>query len=69
VISIWSGTNGHLDDVPVEAVRRFETEWLAFVDKNYAEVAHNIRTSKAISGDDEKRLQEACKAFKAQFKA
>jgi F-type H+-transporting ATPase subunit alpha len=69
VISIWSGTNGHLDDVPVEAVRRFEAEWLAFVDKNYAEVAHNIRTSKAISGDDEKRLQEACKAFKAQFKA
>jgi F-type H+-transporting ATPase subunit alpha len=69
VISIWSGTNGHLDDVPVEAVRRFETEWLAYIEKNYAEVAHNIRTSKAISGDDEKRLQEACKAFKAQFKA
>jgi F-type H+-transporting ATPase subunit alpha len=69
VISIWAGTNGYLDDVPVAAVRRFETEWLAFVDKQYAEVPHNIRTSKAISGEDEKRLQEACKAFKSQFKA
>ncbi len=69
VISIWAGTNGYLDDVPVAAVRKFETEWLAFVDKQYAEVAHNIKTSKAISGEDEKRLQDACKAFKTQFKA
>ncbi|HTO91289.1 MAG TPA: F0F1 ATP synthase subunit alpha [Candidatus Sulfotelmatobacter sp.] len=69
VISIWAGTNGYLDDVPVAAVRRFETEWLAFVAKNYAEVPHNIRTARAISDDDGKRLAEACKAFKAQFKA
>jgi len=69
VISIWAGTNGYLDDVPVAAVRKFETEWLAFVAKNYAEVPHNIRTARAISDDDGKRLAEACKAFKAQFKA
>jgi hypothetical protein len=37
--------------------------------RHYAEVAHNIRTAKAISNEDEKRLHEACKAFKAQFKA
>jgi F-type H+-transporting ATPase subunit alpha len=69
VISIWSGTNGYLDDVPAAAVRRFESEWLAFVKQQYPEVPHNIATAKAISGDDEKRLHEACKAFKAQFKA
>jgi F-type H+-transporting ATPase subunit alpha len=69
VVALWAGANGHLDDVPVAAVRKFETEWLAFIEKNYAEVTHNIKTTKAISGDDEKRLQEACKAFKAQFKA
>ncbi|MBI5169398.1 MAG: F0F1 ATP synthase subunit alpha [Candidatus Eisenbacteria bacterium] len=69
VISIWAGANGYLDDVPVLAVRKFETEWLGYVDKNYGEVAHNIRTAKVISPDDEKRLHEAAKAFKAQFKA
>jgi F-type H+-transporting ATPase subunit alpha len=69
VISIWAGTNGFLDDVPVAAVRKFETEWLAYVAKHYAEVPHNIRTTKAISDDDARRLGEACKAFKAQFKA
>jgi F-type H+-transporting ATPase subunit alpha len=69
VISIWAGANAYLDDLPVEAVRRFEAEWLGFVDQNYAEVAHDIRTSKTISGDAEKKLHEACKAFKAKFKA
>src|SRR5262249_54364645 len=69
VSSISAGTNGYLDDVPVGAVRKFEAEWLAFVAKHYAEVPHNIRTSKAISDDDQKRLNDACKAFKAQFKA
>jgi F-type H+-transporting ATPase subunit alpha len=69
VISIWSGSNGYLDDVPVPAVRKFETEWLGFIAQNYAEVAHNIRTKKVISPEDEKRMHEACKAFKAQFKA
>ena len=48
---------------------RIETEWLAFVAKQYAEVAHNIRTTKQMSDEDQKRLHEAAKAFKAQFKA
>jgi F-type H+-transporting ATPase subunit alpha len=69
VISIWAGTNGYLDDVPVAAVPRFETEWLAFTAKQYAEVVHNIQTTKQMSDQDQKRLHEAAKAFKAQFKA
>ena len=69
MISIWAGTNGYLDDVAVAAVRKFETEWLAYVAKNYAEVPHNIRTAKAISDDDGKRLNEAARAFKTQFQA
>ena len=69
VISIWAGANGYLDDVPVPAVRKFELEWLPFIDQQYPEIPHNIRTSKAISKEDEQRLHEAAKAFKAQFKA
>src|SRR5205814_10372467 len=69
VVSIWAGTNGYLDDVPVAAVRKFEAEWLAYIAKHYAEVPHNIHTTKAISDDDNKRLNEACKAFKMEFKA
>jgi F-type H+-transporting ATPase subunit alpha len=69
VLSIWAGTNGYLDDVAVIAVRKFESEWLAFLDSRYPEVPHNVRTQKAISDADQQRLHEACKAFKATFQA
>ena len=69
VISIFAGTNGYLDDVPVEAVRKFEKEFHAFVEKSFPEVVHNIRTQKAISDTDGGRLHEALKQFKAAFKA
>jgi F-type H+-transporting ATPase subunit alpha len=69
VISLWAGANGYLDDVPLGAVQRFETEWLAYTQQNYREVVHDIATTKAISPESEKRLGEACKAFKATFKA
>ena len=68
VLSIWAGANGFLDDVPVAAVRKFEGEWLAFLEKQYAEVAHNVRTAKTISQEDDRRLKEAATSFKAQFK-
>src|SRR5690242_8030827 len=68
VLSIWAGSAGALDDIPVEAVRRFETEWLAFVEKQYGEVVHSIRNSKDLSDADQNRLGEAMKQFKAQFK-
>src|SRR5438876_28166 len=69
VIAIFLGTNGHLDDVPVEAVQRFEKGWLAYMESNYGEVVHEIRTKKVISDEANKRMGEAIKKFKAQFKA
>jgi F-type H+-transporting ATPase subunit alpha len=69
VLSIWAGANGYLDDVPVEAVRKFESEWLGFLDQSYGEVVHNVRTAKQMSEEDQKRLHEAVKAFKSKFTA
>src|SRR5438270_907529 len=31
IVSIWAGTNGYLDDVPVEDIRRFERDMLEYV--------------------------------------
>jgi len=67
VISIFAGVNGYLDDLPVEAVRRFEQEFLAFVEKEYPEVPHDIRTTKDLSDSDQARLHEAAKKFKTVF--
>jgi F-type H+-transporting ATPase subunit alpha len=68
VISIFSGVNGYCDDIPVDAVRKFEREWIAFVDKQYPEVPHNIRNTKDLSDSDAQRLHEAVKQFKTTFK-
>ena len=68
VISLCAGVNGYLDDLPVEAVRRFEQEFLAFVEKDYPEVPHDIRTTKDLSDTDQARLHEAAKKFKTVFK-
>ena len=68
VISLFAGVNGYLDDLPVEAVRRFEQEFLAFVEKDYPEVPHDIRTTKDLSDTDQARLHEATKKFKLIFK-
>jgi F-type H+-transporting ATPase subunit alpha len=67
VISLFAGVNGYLDDLPVEAVRRFEQEFLAFVEKEYPEVPHDIRTTKDLSDPDQARLHEAAKKFKTLF--
>jgi F-type H+-transporting ATPase subunit alpha len=69
VVSIFSGVNGYLDDLPVEAVRRFEKEFLAFAAAEYPEVLHDIQTTKDLSPSDEARLHEAAKRFKVGFKA
>jgi F-type H+-transporting ATPase subunit alpha len=69
VISIFAGTQGHLDDVPVGAVRKFEKEFLAFVEQKFPDVPHNIRTAKAMSDSDMAKLNDAVKQFKANFKA
>jgi F-type H+-transporting ATPase subunit alpha len=67
VISLFAGVNGYLDDLPVEAVRRFEQEFLAFVEKDYPEVPHDIRTTRDLSDTDQARLHEAAKKFKLVF--
>ena len=53
---------------PSGDIRRFEREFLAFVEKSYAEIPHHIRTTKDLSDQDSARLNEAVKQFKASFK-
>jgi F-type H+/Na+-transporting ATPase subunit alpha len=69
VMSIFAGTNGYLDDVPVEAVRRFESELLKFIHDKYPELPELIIQSKDLSEDATDTLKKAIVAFKAQFKA
>lgn len=69
VVSIYVGTKGYLDDVPVEKVREFEEQFLEFVETNYGDVLEKIRNEKVLSEEIENRLVEAIKEFKKKFQS
>jgi F-type H+/Na+-transporting ATPase subunit alpha len=70
VISIYTGTNGFLDDVPVSDVRRFESELLKFIHDKYPELPEGIASSKDLSDAAADTLKKAITDFKTNvFKA
>jgi F-type H+/Na+-transporting ATPase subunit alpha len=69
VVSIFLGTGGHLDSVPVEDVRRFETEFLDHVRASEENVLSEIRESQKLTDDTANKLTEAINQFKKGFAA
>jgi len=67
VVSVWSGTTGKLDDVPVEDIRRFDAEFLDYIERNKPEVFDAIRSTTDLSDDTVSVLDGAIAEFKRQF--
>jgi len=67
VVSIWAGTTGKLDDVPVEDIRRFESEFLDFLRRNNEGLLAGIRETKELSDDSVTVLQDAIDRFRRTF--
>jgi len=69
VISIFLGTGGHLDSVPIEDVHRFETEFLDHIRGSKDGILSDIRETQKLSEETEKKLVDAIKEFKKGFAA
>jgi F-type H+-transporting ATPase subunit alpha len=69
VVSIFLGTGGHLDSVPVEDVRRFETELLDHMRASEEKILATIRDSQKLSDETADALTEVIKHFKKGFAA
>jgi F-type H+-transporting ATPase subunit alpha len=67
VIVIYAGSNGWVDDVAVSELRRFESELLAFMRANHADLLDGIRTTGAAP--EEADLKKALQEFKDGFAA
>ena len=61
---IYAGVNGYLDDIPVEAVQKFEQEFYVFLDTEHPEILELIRTEKVLTDDIKAKLDAAIKEFK-----
>jgi F-type H+-transporting ATPase subunit alpha len=67
VVAIFLGTRGHLDSVPVDDVRRFETEFLSHVRGSHEGILKGIRESKALSDETSDKLEDVINQFKKGF--
>ncbi|MCW2613359.1 MAG: synthase subcomplex alpha subunit, partial [Frankiales bacterium] len=67
VLSIWAGTNGHLDDVPVQDVRRFEGELIDHVTRSQPEIFAAIEQTGKLGDDTVGQMEKAVADFKRQF--
>jgi F-type H+-transporting ATPase subunit alpha len=67
VVSIWAGTTGRLDDVPVEDIRRFEAEFLDYVSREHGDLLDSITASGQLSDENTATLEQAVDSFKQQF--
>ena len=65
---IWAGTNGHIDDVPVTDVRRFEAEWVDYLRREQGGLLAGVRETGKLGDDAEAVLVEAMAAFKQEFR-
>ena len=65
--SIWAGTTGNMDSIPVADIRRFESEFLDFIGRERPKVFEVIAATKELTDDTVASLQEAIDTFKKQF--
>ena len=67
VVSVWAGTHGKLDDIPVKDVLRFESELLDYLDKG-TDILQVIHDTEDFTKETESKLDAAIDDFRRTFK-
>lgn len=68
VIILYAAVNGYLDDIPVDKLAQFETEFQKFIEVNYPELQQWISKTKELGKDAEDKLKIGIEQFKMSFK-
>jgi len=69
VIILFAGTQGYLDDIPVEAIKKFEDEFLKFIRGTKDDIRTELAEKKAIDDALKAKLVQAIEEFKKGFQA
>jgi F-type H+-transporting ATPase subunit alpha len=67
VVSLWAGTGGYLDDVPLEDVRRFEAEFLDYLKRADSGILSTIRETLDLPEETITALKDAMEEFRKVF--
>jgi F-type H+-transporting ATPase subunit alpha len=69
VIVLFAGTQGYLDDIPVEAVKKFEEEFVKFISVTKDDIRKELAEKKAMDDSLKAKLVQAIEEFKKGFQA
>ena len=67
VMSIYAGTQGCLDDIPVNRVSEFETGFLQYVDASFPSLRSDLADKKELTSDLEEQLKRAINEYKTKM--
>ncbi len=67
IMSIYTGINGYLDDVPVARIKVFDAEFRSFMNDKYASIGIEIKDKKKLDAEVTQKLDAAIKEFKQIF--
>jgi F-type H+-transporting ATPase subunit alpha len=68
VVSLWAGTSGGLDDVPVSDIRRFESEFLDFIGRDHHGIYDAITGTLKLEDATIEELRKVLASFKETFR-
>jgi len=67
IMIIFAGTNGYLDDIPLDIIKKFEEEFYEFMKSRQSGVLTDILKKKALDDELKTRMQNALVEFKEAF--
>ncbi len=67
VCILFAGANGFVDDLPLEQLRRFESELYGYLDGRHTDLLQAIREKKELNDDFKGQLKDALTEFKKLF--
>ncbi|MFL2627591.1 MAG: F0F1 ATP synthase subunit alpha [Dehalococcoidia bacterium] len=63
VVVLYAAINGYMDQVPVDTVKQWESNFIAFISANHSDIMESITTNADINEETETKLKEAIEAF------
>lgn len=69
IVVIYAASTGFMDELPVESIKKYETELLEFVHAGHANIIEGLRIQKALTDDIVANLNAALKSFTERFAA
>ena len=69
VVTIYAATKGYMDELPLEAVKRYESEMLEFIKVTHPAIIEGLSVHKSLTDEVTSELDSALDGFTERFKA